>query len=184
MSLANTNGYYPPPSALHRPPFPGSLPPPPSNTNSYVNMPPPSSAPQPAQTQPSLASLPPNILALLQQSQAQPPALAVPQYGMPGQQMMTPATAAATPAANYNQLMAFLVSHCHNLTMYTYTLLISCDSKIKHQTTAQNKVCYKTVRSFVNMFISRLVSCYDYILVYPLFIIFASIITFRSFQTS
>lgn len=106
---ANTNGFYPPP--LQRPPFPGSLPPSAANTNPYGSIPP--STPQPSQGQPSLANLPPNILALLQQSQAQPQAQQpAPGYNMPPQQLMTAPSAplASTQQPNYNQLMAFLVS--------------------------------------------------------------------------
>ncbi|KAF7970868.1 hypothetical protein HWV62_22684 [Athelia sp. TMB] len=108
-----TNGYYPPPPGpQQRPPFPGSLPP--TNTNSYPNMPASSTAPLPAQAQASLASLPPNILALLQQSQAQPQPPVAAQY--PGQ--VPPPAAAGAPAANYNQLMAFLHADLSNTFMY------------------------------------------------------------------
>ena len=107
---ASANGFYPPlPSTLQqRPPFPGTLPPSTGNTNPYGAMPP-SSTPQPGQGQPSLANLPPNILALLQsQTQPQQPGSG---YNMPPQQLMTAASAPlAGTQPNYNQLMAFLVS--------------------------------------------------------------------------
>jgi len=101
----NPNPYYahPSSSALQQPPFAGSVPPP----NPYSSMPQ-SSTPQPAQ------SLPPNLLALLQsaqQQQAQPqlqPPGPTP-YGIPPQQMNTPPSN-TNPNAQYQQLMAYLVS--------------------------------------------------------------------------
>lgn len=105
------NPYYPPPppSAMQpRLPYPGSVPP-----NPYGSMPPPST-PQPGQpSAATLAGLPPNILALLQQQQQQGAQVpqqqhGAPQYGMPPPQMMPPANGAGQPG--YQQLMAYLVS--------------------------------------------------------------------------
>lgn len=109
---ANSNGFYPPPpSNVQRPPFPGSLPPPPANANPYSSMSP--STPQPGQGQPSMGNLPPNLLALLQQSQAHPQAAPGMYNNMPPQQTINPSSASnvpPNPQPGYNQLMAYLVS--------------------------------------------------------------------------
>jgi len=107
---ANSNGFYPPPPPnVQRPPFPGSLPPPPANANLYGSMPP-SSTPQPGQGQSSMGSLPPNILALLQQSQTQPQGAPGLYNNMPPQHLNPSSTSniPPNPQPNYNQLMAYL----------------------------------------------------------------------------
>ncbi|EPQ60124.1 hypothetical protein GLOTRDRAFT_112872 [Gloeophyllum trabeum ATCC 11539] len=126
------NHFFPPPSALQQqphPPYPGSLPPPSAHTGSYPPpMPPQNSTPQPPPPgppgMPSLASLPPNILALIQQAQGQqqnqqPPQQTatppMPQYGMPPPQQMSPPPPpmpGVSPAnqPGYQQLMAYLQS--------------------------------------------------------------------------
>jgi hypothetical protein len=88
--------------------------------NPYSAIPPP-----PTGQVPSLANLPPNILALLQNAQAQqqqqqqqPPPPPPPQYGMPPPSMMStaPPPMGSVPPLNanaqpgYQQLMAYLVS--------------------------------------------------------------------------
>jgi len=110
----NSNSFYPPPpSNVQRPPFPGSLPPHPANVNPYSSVPPSSSTPQPGQGQPSIGNLPPNILALLQQSQAQPQAASGLYNNLPQQPLNPPPSASNIPQntqPNYNQLMAYLQS--------------------------------------------------------------------------
>lgn len=110
--------YYPPPSQ----PVPSYPPMPAPASNPYATMQS-QTTPQPGQAQ-SIAGLPANILALLQQTQTQQPPLSsqqppVPQYGMqpPTQQMMSPPPMSSLPPGapqpgnpGYQQLMAFIAS--------------------------------------------------------------------------
>ena len=115
--------YYPPPS-MQQPthPYPAI---PSQSTSPYGQMLPQTQTPQPAQAPPGMGTLPPNILALLQQSSTQQSPLApqqssAPQYGMPPPppQMISPPPMSSLPPGGpqpggpgYQQLMAFLVSH-------------------------------------------------------------------------
>ncbi|GLB35752.1 putative RNA recognition motif containing protein [Lyophyllum shimeji] len=116
--------YYSQPPNPAMPPYPGAAPPAPP----YGNVPPQSSTPQPGAAlpaapgaAPSLGSLPPNILALLQSAQQQRPPQpgappgppGAPQYGAPPTAnglLPPPPPAGSHPAANaqYQQLMSFL----------------------------------------------------------------------------
>ncbi|KAL4070508.1 hypothetical protein J3A83DRAFT_4243754 [Scleroderma citrinum] len=117
-----SNPYYPPPPSSMQPVPPYPLPS--TTSNPYATITSQITAPQPSQT-PSMAGLPPNILALLQQTQTQQPLLSsqppsVPQYGMPPQptqQMMSPPPMSSMPPGapqpgnpGYQQLMAFLAT--------------------------------------------------------------------------
>lgn len=116
------NAYYPPPSMQQpAPPYPTI---PSQNASPYGQMPPQTQTPQTGQAPPGMGSIPPNILALLQQSSGQQAPLAPqqsspPQYGMPPPppQMMSPPPMSSLPPGapqpggpGYQQLMAFLVS--------------------------------------------------------------------------
>lgn len=122
----SSNGFYPPPppALQQRPPFPGTLPPAPVNGNLYGSVPPASSTPQQAPGPGSVPNLPPNILALLQQSQASPPATA--QYGMP------PQSAPPGPQIRYAELMTYLV---RQLSAYGYVMYTD-DISQQNQTAA------------------------------------------------
>ncbi|KAI0962327.1 hypothetical protein AcV7_001196 [Taiwanofungus camphoratus] len=125
---STANNYYtsppmpmPPPPPQH-PPFPPNGVPPAASQNPYSSMPPQSSTPQPPQPPAAtLATLPPNLLALLQQNGQIPPQQPTPssmppvQYNMPPQQMMAspppvPGVSAmpSNSQAGYQQLMAYL----------------------------------------------------------------------------
>ncbi|KAG6331718.1 hypothetical protein ID866_7368 [Astraeus odoratus] len=116
--------YYPPPPSSIQQPAPPYPPLPGAASNPYTTMPTSTPTPQPGQAA-GMAGLPPNILALLQQTQTQQPPLPSQQpsaspYGMPpppSQQMMSPPPMSSMPpgapqSANpgYQQLMAFLAS--------------------------------------------------------------------------
>ncbi|KAG2118156.1 uncharacterized protein F5147DRAFT_742805 [Suillus discolor] len=117
------NSYYaPPPVQQPAAPYP---PPPGPSANPYAQMPSQTPTPQPGQMHTGIPSLPPNILALLQQSQGQQGQGTAPQqmqsqYGMPPpppQSMMSPPPMSSMPPGapqpgtpNYQQLMAILVS--------------------------------------------------------------------------
>lgn len=108
MQQPGPNSYYAPQPTTPAP-YPGA--------GSYMgNLPPPSTAPGGIPPgNPTLANLPPNILALLQSAQQQqqrPPMPPGQSFGMP---MNTPPPAAAQPPPGgtnpqYQQLMAYLVS--------------------------------------------------------------------------
>ncbi|KAG2756300.1 hypothetical protein P692DRAFT_201836289 [Suillus brevipes Sb2] len=119
------NSYYAPPPvqqpAAPYPPPPGPGP----NANPYAQMPSQTPTPQPGQMHAGMPGLPPNILALLQQSQGQQGQGTAPQqmqtqYGMPPpppQSMIAPPPMSSMPPGapqpgtpNYQQLMAILVS--------------------------------------------------------------------------
>ncbi|KAF8559926.1 hypothetical protein OG21DRAFT_1502271 [Imleria badia] len=118
----SANPYYPPPS-MQQPahPYPAI---PSQSTNPYGQMLPQPQTPQQGQAPPGMGNIPPNILALLQQSSAQQSPLApqqssTPQYGMPPPppQMMSPPPMSSLPPGapqpggpGYQQLMAFLAS--------------------------------------------------------------------------
>lgn len=113
--------YYPPPSMQQQvhpyPAIPGQ------STNPYGQIPQ-TQTPQPGQAPPGIGTIPPNILALLQQSSTQqsplgPQQPSSPQYGMPPPPppMMSPPPMSSLPPGapqpggpGYQQLMAFLVS--------------------------------------------------------------------------
>jgi hypothetical protein len=114
----SANPYYPP--SMQQPAHPYSAIPS-QSTSPYGQMLPQTQTP-PGQA--GMGTLPPNILALLQQSAGQQPQLApqqssVPQYGMPPPppQMMSPPPMSSLPPGapqpggpGYQQLMSFLVS--------------------------------------------------------------------------
>ncbi|KAG2155699.1 hypothetical protein DEU56DRAFT_319839 [Suillus clintonianus] len=116
------NPYYaPPPVQQPAAPYPPSGP----SSNPYAQVPSQTSTPQPGQIHTGMPGLPPNILALLQQSQGQQgqgnaPQQMQSQYGMPPpppQSMMSPPPMSSMPPGapqpgtpNYQQLMAILAS--------------------------------------------------------------------------
>ncbi|OAX42095.1 hypothetical protein K503DRAFT_407448 [Rhizopogon vinicolor AM-OR11-026] len=123
MPPPNPNPYYPPPP-LQQPAAPYQ-PPPVSGANPYAQLPSQTSTPQPGQIHTGMPGLPPNILALLQQSQGQQgqgtaPQQMQPHYGMPPpppQSMMSPPPMSSMPPGapqpgtqNYQQLMAILAA--------------------------------------------------------------------------
>jgi hypothetical protein len=130
------NPYYaPPPVQQPAAPYP---PPPGPNTNPYAQMPSQTPTPQPGQMHTGMPGLPPNILALLQQSQGQQGQGTAPQqmqtqYGMPPpppQSMIAPPPMSSMPPGapqpgtpNYQQLMAILVSRQDSLHVLMLTAL-------------------------------------------------------------
>lgn len=119
------NSYYAPPP-VQQPTAPYPPPPGPGpNANPYAQMPSQTPTPQPGQMHAGMPGLPPNILALLQQSQGQQGQGTAPQqmqtqYGMPPpppQSMIAPPPMSSMPPGapqpgtpNYQQLMAILAS--------------------------------------------------------------------------
>jgi transcription initiation factor TFIID subunit 15 len=138
MPPPNPNQYYaPPPIQQSAAPYP---PPPGPSANPYGQMPSQTSTPQPGQIHTGMPGLPPNILALLQQSQGQQgqgtaPQQMPPHYGMPPpppQSMMSPPPMSSMPPGapqpgtqNYQQLMAILVSPYTSFSMRILTTLMS-----------------------------------------------------------